>query len=88
MLARAFNSEIKKIPLIFEENDCSIFKYSEGKDVTLASYNFALPETLKIRDYLKANGFESDLYHINYVPNHSLEPILNSIKKDREINCN
>ncbi len=78
---RAFNSEINKIPLIYGENDCSIFKYYEGRDVTLASYNFALPETLKIRNYLKSNGFESDLYHINYVPNHSLEPILNSIKK-------
>jgi len=78
---RAFNSQINKIPLIHGESDCSIFKYSEGKDVTLASYNFALPETLKIYNYLKSNGFESDLYHINYVPNHSLEPILSSLKK-------
>ncbi len=78
---RAFNKDIINTPLIHAETDCSIFKYCDGEDVTLASYNFALPETLKIRNYLKNNGFESDLYHINYVPNHSLEPLLNSIKK-------
>lgn len=77
---RAFNKYIDK-KASFVSSDKSIFKYSCGDDVTLVSYNFALEESFNIQNFLKENRIFCDLFHVNYVPNQSLEEILNSLKK-------
>lgn len=77
---RAFNKTINTKKASFVSFDKSIFKYSIGHDVTLVSYNFALEEAFNVENFLKDNGFSCELYHVNYVPNQSLEEILKSCK--------
>ena len=82
---RAFNNILNEKKAVSAALDNSIFQYSKGNNVTLASYNFALNDSLLIKDFLNSRNFDCDLFHINYVPNHSLEPILNSVQKTRKL---
>ena len=77
---RAFNKIINDKKASFISRDKSIFKYSSGIDLTLVSYNFALDHSLDIQKYLKENGYSCDLFHVNYVPNQSLDEIVKSSK--------
>ena len=58
--------------------DNSMFRYRSGDDVTIACYNFALREGLRLADQLSTVGIKSDLFHVNFVPGIGLEPLIDS----------
>ena len=46
----------------------AIFRYSSGKDVTIACFNFALRAGVELCNELRACAIQPDLYHVNFVP--------------------
>ncbi len=55
--------------------DNSVFKYRSGDDVTIACYNFALRDGLAVAEHLSEAGIQSDLLHLNFVPDMDSELI-------------
>lgn len=49
--------------------DHAVFKYLSGSDITLVCYNFTLRDGVRLADYLKDLGIQSDLFHVHFVPN-------------------
>lgn len=74
---------MKPLPLLTVErsHDLAVFKYGDGDDLTLMSFNFALRHVSGIRDRLESDGVSVDLFHQNYVPGPSLDLLVESVKR-------
>ena len=75
---RLFGTPVLDLPVEMKTTDNSIFRYRSGDDVTIACYNFALREGLRLADQLSNVGIKSDLLHVNFVPGIGLEPLIDS----------
>ena len=75
---RLFGTPVLDLPVEMKTPDNSIFRYRSGDDVTIACYNFALREGLRLADQLSNVGIKSDLFHVNFVPGIGLEPLIDS----------
>ncbi len=75
---RLFGSPALDVPVEEKSIDNAIFKYRSGNDVTIACYNFSLRHGLELAQYLSGCGIESDLFHINFLPQMNNELIVKS----------
>jgi pyruvate dehydrogenase E1 component beta subunit len=78
---RQFGMEPLTLGAVERSHDLSVFKYGDGDDLTLMSFNFALRHVSRIRDRLEAAGFSVDLFHQNYVPGPSLDLLIESVER-------
>lgn len=78
---RQFGMDPLVLGLLERSHDLSIFKYANGDDLTLVSFNFALRHASRIRDRLESDGFSVDLFHQNYVPDPSLDLLIESVER-------
>ena len=81
MSQRQFGMEPLTLGAVERSHDLSVFKYGDGDDLTLMSFNFALRHVSRIRDRLEAAGFSVDLFHQNYVPGPSLDLLIESVER-------
>ena len=63
-----FNTPALDLVVESRAPDNSVFKYRSGDDLTIACYNFSLRDGAGLAERLSAAGVESDLFHVNYVP--------------------
>ena len=63
---RLFGTPVLDLPVEMKTTDNSMFRYRSGDDVTIACYNFALREGLRLADQLSTVGIKSDLFHVNF----------------------
>lgn len=75
---RLFGAEALDIPLLDRAARNAIFKYRAGGDVSVVCFNFALREGLVLCDRLRADGIESDLFHVNFVPDMDMSMLIDS----------
>ncbi len=68
---------------VFGEGE--IFQYSEGKDVTVVSFNFSFPQTHKLNLALKEKGIETSHFNVNSAVATDWSPIVESVKKTKKI---
>lgn len=61
--------------------DNSLFRYKSGSDATIVSFNFALGDTLDLHAKLSKEDLHCDVFHMNYIPETDLEPILESCRR-------
>jgi acetoin:2,6-dichlorophenolindophenol oxidoreductase subunit beta len=59
-------------------DDASISRYSQGDDVTIACFNFSLPQGLALSTDLQSRGLGADIYSVNAVHAVNYEAILAS----------
>ncbi len=59
-----------------------LFQHDAGSDVTVVSYNFTLPQTLKLVDALKEKGRSSDVFLVADMMGADLAPVLESARKN------
>lgn len=69
---RLFNEPTLDLQAIQYTPDLGCFKYYSGDDITIACYNFSLREGLNLAANLRLQGIDSDIFHINFVPNMDL----------------
>ncbi len=62
-----------------------VFKHSAGGDVTIASYNFTLPQTVNLIETLKAKGVSADLFTVADMAGATLAPVFESAQKTKKL---
>jgi len=62
-----------------------VFKHGTGGDVTIASYNFTLPQTVALTEALKAKGVNADLFTVADMAGATLLPVLESARKSKKL---
>ena len=65
---RLFGTPAVELPVEAHAADNSVFRYRSGEDVTIACYNFSLRDGLALAEHLAEAGIQSDLLHVNFVP--------------------
>jgi len=53
--------------LVYAAEDSSVFQYSVGRDVTIACFNFSLPEGRLLQTKLLDQGLTTSLFSVNHV---------------------
>lgn len=66
-------------------NNGDIFRYSDGKDVTLVSFNFSFPQVFKLAESLVKNGLKPTHFNVNSALRTDWTPIRESILKTKKI---
>lgn len=66
----------KQIPIKIIENG-AIFQYKEGKNATIVSFNFSLPQAFQLSEFLASNGIDVSHFNVNGTTSH-----WNAIVKD------
>ncbi len=64
---RLFPTEFVTPELVYAADDSSVFQYSVGRDVTIACFNFSLPEGQLLRGKLLDQGLTTSLFSVNHV---------------------
>ena len=82
---KMFKSEFLALPVVRQAEDGSVFQYTEGKDLTIVCFNFALPDGVALAEKFKARGLQADLFSVNYVPELDWAPILSSMGKTKKV---
>lgn len=62
-------------------DDASILRYGQGNDVTIACFNFSLPQGMALTADLMSRGLSADVYSVNAVHVVDYETILASAKR-------
>lgn len=78
---RLFGADALKIPVEWSADDNSTIRYRSGDHATVVSFNFSLRDALTIDNKLRLQQIESDVFHINYIPNMDLKPIIDSCRR-------
>ena len=78
---RLFGTPALDIPIEMKAMDNSLFRYRSGDDVTIACYNFSLREGLRVAEQLSTLDIKSDVFHVNFVPEIGLEPLIESCSR-------
>ena len=82
---RLFGAEALDIPLLDRAARNAIFKYRAGGDVSVVCFNFALREGIALCDRLRADGIESDLFHVNFVPGMDTSMLVDSCRRSGKL---
>ena len=64
---RLYATEVLDLDLVYKAKDCSVFQYYEGDDVTIACFNFSLPEGHALYKKLVDRGATASLFSVNQV---------------------
>jgi len=78
---RLFGAPALDLRVEWGATDHSVFKYRAGNDLTIACYNFSLRDGVALAERLSGAGVESDLFHVNYVPDMDPSPLLESCSR-------
>jgi pyruvate/2-oxoglutarate/acetoin dehydrogenase E1 component len=83
---RLFQTElIEPKNLIFVSDDCSVFQYTEGEDVTIVCFNFSFPNGYELSQKLKQNNINSSLFNVNSPTFANWTKIIENVKKTKKI---
>jgi pyruvate/2-oxoglutarate/acetoin dehydrogenase E1 component len=64
---RLFNQEILGGEEPQGDEESEILQYGSGSDVTIVSFNFSLPQAMRLRDEMRASGISASLFSVNAV---------------------
>lgn len=70
---------------VFVSRDKSIFQYSTGEEVTIACFNFSLPEGLVLRKKLEESGRRVSLFSVNSVTPVRWDKIIRQADKSKRL---
>lgn len=82
---RLFNSELLTWTAdpIESINDGEIFRYTYGRDVTIAAFNFALPQALELWQAFDRRGISASLFSVNAALPVDWSPIVEDASRTR-----
>lgn len=66
-------------------SDGAMFKYSEGDDATLVSFNFSCPQTLEFNKRLREQGIHTTHFNVNSARAVPWNHIIESVRKTKKI---
>ncbi len=73
--------EFLQLDLLHVTKDAEVFQYTEGTNVTIACFNFSLPEGLILRKKLEERGLSSSVFSVNSVFPHDWSLIKESVNQ-------
>ena len=82
---RLFGAPVLNLKMEERSSDNAVFKYGTGGDITLVCYNFSLREGAKLAEHLSSIGIQSDLFHVNFVPDMNISLLAESCKRTRKL---
>lgn len=82
---RLFGEQALDLQLEAHTSDNAVFKYRTGNDVTLVCYNFSLRDGDKLAEHLSSVGIQSDLFHVNFVPDMDISLLAESCARTRKL---
>jgi len=82
---RLFPTECLTLDLVYASEDSSLFQYSNGADVTIACFNFSLPEGLRLQQALLARGLSASIFSVNHVVPSDWTRIQESVRVTRRL---
>jgi pyruvate/2-oxoglutarate/acetoin dehydrogenase E1 component len=62
---RLFKTEIIDIPCVYKNEDCSLFQYTQGEDVTIVCFNLSLVYGLEIHRRMQEKNLHASVFSIN-----------------------
>ena len=62
---RLFKTEIIDVPCVYKNEECSVFQYTRGEDVTIACFNLSLPHGLEIHRRMAEKSVQASVFSIN-----------------------
>jgi pyruvate/2-oxoglutarate/acetoin dehydrogenase E1 component len=78
---KLFSADALEAVIEWSADDGSIIRYRSGNHATVISFNFSLRDALDMDNKLRLEQIESDIFHINYIPNVDLKPIIDSCRR-------
>lgn len=82
---RLFSELEFKTQVEASSTDNAIFKYRSGNDVTIVCYNFSLRDGTELAEKLNDSGIQSDLFHVNFIPDMDTSMLFESCKKTSKV---
>lgn len=82
---RLFSTEFLNLELVYAAEDCSVFQYSDGDDVTIVCFNFSLPHGRALQEQFFARGISASLFSVNYVFPQCWDRIRTSVSRSRRL---
>jgi pyruvate/2-oxoglutarate/acetoin dehydrogenase E1 component len=82
---RLFGSPRLDLPIEAHSSDNAVFKYRSGDDVTIVCYNFSLREGVELAERLSNISVQSDLFHVNFVPNMDISLLSESCSRTNKV---
>ena len=82
---RLFSAPALDLQVEAHSSDNAVFKYRSGNDVTLVFYNFSLRDGADLAEHLSSIGVQSDLFHVNFVPDMDISLLSESCARTRKI---
>lgn len=78
---RLYPTEMLDLELVYSSEDCSVFQYADGEDVTIACFNFSLPHGYLLQQKLSQSGVSASLFSINHVFPMDWQPMRDSVTR-------
>lgn len=82
---RLFGAPTLDLQVESRSSDNAVFKYRSGNDVTLVCYNFSLRDGAELAEHLSGAGVQSDLFHVNFVPNMDISLLSESCARTSKV---
>src|SRR3989344_1436558 len=82
---RLFKQEILELTKIKSNEDSNMFKYSEGKDLTIVCFNLSIPYGKELDNKLSEKGIKSSLFSVNSPTPIKWHDIIEDVKKTKKI---
>lgn len=82
---RLFGAPVLDLKIEARSSDNAVFRYRTGSDITLVCYNFSLREGVKLAEHLSGIGIQSDLFHVNFVPDMNISLFAESCNRTRKL---
>jgi len=73
--------ELLQPELVHVSRDSAVFQYTEGSEVTIACFNFTLPEGMLLRQKLQDRGLSASVFSVNSVFPHDWSRIKQSVAR-------
>jgi pyruvate dehydrogenase E1 component beta subunit len=83
--SRMAKTELRQPTCLFKSDDCALFQYAEGRDVTIVCFNFSVTEGFALHGHFDKAGFSASLFSANYVPDANWAPIFRSVGETRRL---
>lgn len=78
---RFLREESLDLPIVASDPTGHFYQYYQGSDVTIACFNFSLPNGLALREHLLQNGAQSSVYSVNAVLDPECEEVLSDASR-------
>lgn len=82
---RLFGQELLETPIIYADNNKTLFQYKEGGAATIVTFNFAFPYGLELNGKLKEKGVESSLFSVSAQTPIDWSKIIEDVKKTKNL---